>query len=480
MMEQDVLRERVESGPKPETISPTFCVLPWIHLSTRPNGHLRLCCTANASSVSATQDKKYGGEVGILKNENGKPANLNETDLLSAWNNQYMREVRQMMLRGEVPASCRKCFKEEEAGHRSKRNWETEYWSKRVDINKLLSNTQPDGSVPPTITYVDLRLGTKCNLKCIMCSPHDSSLWVSDWNELYPQIENAELKDLMQWRNRGKVDGATYNWYADNPEFWNQLYDQLPHIRQLYFAGGEATIIEEHFRLLEECIRRGHAQHIEVRYNSNGIDIPERLFELWNHFERVRFHFSIDSLGKMNDYIRYPSQWSRIEAQLRRFDQTPENIEVTVACAVQALNIYYIPDFIKWKLEQNYRRINEWPLGAGLINFHLVYHPAHLNIKILPPGFKQKVARKYEEFYQWLEQRFAGQPDFFASQYGVPRLKGLVQFMMSEDWSRRMPQFREYIRLMDRIRGTDFAEVFPEMSELLVDEAPGLSSDILR
>jgi len=52
--------------------------------------------------------------------------------------------------------------------------------------------------------------------------------------------------------------------------------------------------------------------------------------------------------------------------------------------------------------------------------------------------------------------------------------------MMSEDWSRRMPQFREYIRLMDRIRGTDFAEVFPEMSELLVDEAPELSSDILR
>jgi hypothetical protein len=141
---------------------------------------------------------------------------------------------------------------------------------------------------------------------------------------------------------------------------------------------------------------------------------------------------------------------------------------------VQALNIYYIPDFIKWKLEQNYRRINEWPLGAGLINFHLVYHPAHLNIKILPPAFKQKVARKYEEFYQWLEQRFAGHPDFFASQYGVPRLKGLVQFMMAEDWSRRMPQFREYIRLMDRIRGTSFTKVFPEMSELLEDEATGL------
>ncbi|MCB9086671.1 MAG: twitch domain-containing radical SAM protein [Bdellovibrionaceae bacterium] len=450
-----------------EAISPTFCILPWIHLSTRPNGHLRLCCTANASSVGATQDKKYGGEVGILKNENGRPANLNKTDLLSAWNNQYMRDVRQMMLRGDIPASCLKCFKEEEAGHRSKRNWETEYWSKRVSLRHLVEATDEDGSVPPTITYVDLRLGTKCNLKCVMCSPHDSSLWVGDWNRLYPQIENPELKDLMQWRNKGKVDGATYNWHVDNQAFWDQLYDQLPNMRQLYFAGGEATIIEEHYTLLEECIRRGHANHIELRYNSNGIEIPDRLLELWNHFQRVRFHFSIDSLGAMNDYIRHPSQWKDIEAQLRRLDATPDNIEVTIACAIQVLNIFYLPDFIKWKLEQKYRKINPWPLGAGLINVHLVYHPAHLNIKVLPPEFKEKVAKKYEEFYGWLEDRFAGDQDFFASQYGISRLKGLIRFMKAEDWSRRMPQLREYIRLMDGIRGTNFNEVFPEMAELL-------------
>ncbi|MCB0366116.1 MAG: twitch domain-containing radical SAM protein [Bdellovibrionaceae bacterium] len=469
MAEVDSARNESGEELRPEAISPTFCILPWIHLSTRPNGHLRLCCTANASSVGATQDKKYGGEVGILKNENGRPANLNETDLLSAWNNQYMRDVRQMMLRGDIPASCLKCFKEEEAGHRSKRNWETEYWSKRVSLRSLIESTSPEGSVPPTITYVDLRLGTKCNLKCVMCSPHDSSLWVSDWNKLYPQIENPELKDLMQWRNKGKVDGATYNWHVDNKEFWNQLYDQLPNLRQLYFAGGEATIIEEHFTLLEECIRRGHAKHIELRYNSNGIEIPDRLLDLWSHFQRVRFHFSIDSIGEMNDYIRYPSKWSDIEAQLRRLDATPDNIEVTVACAIQVLNIYYLPDFIKWKLAQGYRKINPWPLGAGLVNVHLVYHPAHLNIKVLPPEFKEKVARKYEEFYGWLEERFVGDKDFFESQYGISRLKGLVRFMMAEDWSRRMPQLREYIRLMDSIRGTDFARVFPEMAEIMDD-----------
>ena len=43
--------------------SDTFCILPWIHLSTRPDGSMRVCCTANASSVGATNDKVHGGRV---------------------------------------------------------------------------------------------------------------------------------------------------------------------------------------------------------------------------------------------------------------------------------------------------------------------------------------------------------------------------------------------------------------------------------
>jgi MoaA/NifB/PqqE/SkfB family radical SAM enzyme len=447
--------------------SATFCVLPWIHLSTRPNGHMRVCCTANASSAGATQDKKWGGEVGILKMDNGKPANLNSTDLMSGWNNGYMRDVRQKMLKGEVPNSCTKCFKEEAAGHRSKRNWETEYWSKRVDIDKLVTETSEDGSVPPQIYYVDLRLGTKCNLKCVMCSPHDSSLWVSDWNKLYPKIENKDLQDLMNWDNKGRVNNASYDWHKDNPEFWDQLYSQIPNMQQLYFAGGESTIIEEHYTLLEECIRRGEAHHIELRYNSNGIELPDRLFDIWKHFKLVRFHFSIDSIGKMNEYIRFPSEWPLIERNLRKLDETGDHVEVTIACAVQVLNMYYIPDFIQWKIEQKFKKINAWPLGAGLINYHFVYHPAHLNVKVFPAEMKKKIREKYEVFFGWLTKNYRADLEFINNAYGINRLQGMLSFMDSEDWSQRLPQFREYIRLMDDIRKTSFVETFPEMAVLL-------------
>lgn len=305
-----------------------------------------------------------------------------------------------------------------------------------------------------------------------MCSPHDSSLWVKDWLDVYPTIENKDLKQTMGWDNKGKMHGANYNWHKDNPKFWDQLYEQIPHMYQLYFAGGESTIIEEHYTLLEEVIRRGYAHKIELRYNSNGLEMPQRLFDLWNKFKRVRFHYSVDSIGEMNDYIRYPSKWDHTVKQFHLLDNTEDKIEVTTACAVQALNIYYVPDFIKWKLEQNFKKVNIWPFGAGMLNYHFVYWPGHLNVKIFPQWFKDKVKAKYDSFYPWLEENWhlTGAPDketFMKADYGIKRLNGMVKFMMSEDWSVRMPQFREYITKFDQQRGTDFKKVFPEMADLL-------------
>jgi sulfatase maturation enzyme AslB (radical SAM superfamily) len=457
----------------------TFCLLPWIHLSTRPNGHMRVCCTANASSVGATNDKKHGGEVGVLKQSDGKPANLNVTDLMSSWNNDYMKNVRKQMLNGEKPASCLKCYAEEDAGHMSKRFWETEYWARRVDLKEIIEETSVEGEIPPKIRYLDLRLGSKCNLKCIMCSPHDSSLWVPDWIKLHPSIENESLKETMQWGSKGQIDGASYNWHKKNDKFWEQLYEQIPNMKQLYFAGGEATIIEEHYTLLEEVVKAGYAKNIELRYNSNGVEMPQRLFDLWDEFKNVRFHYSVDSIGEMNDYIRFPSKWDHTVKMFHLLDNTGPNVEVTVACAVQALNIYYLPDFVKWKLEQKFKKINLWPLGAGMINYHFVYHPPHLNVKVLPNWFKEMTHAKFDKFIEWLEANWelctVGErgkdvtyDTWREAAYGVKRLRGMLSFSESGDWSReRMPEFIEYINKMDGIRDTNFRDVFPEMAPLL-------------
>lgn len=448
-----------------------------MHLSTRPDGAMRVCCTANASSVQDPDSTKKtgGGQAGVLRREDGIPANLNNTTLMEAWNNDYMRNVRKMMLRGEKPDSCLKCYKEEEAGVESKRNWETAYWIKQVGLDEILGDTKEDGSVSPKIRYIDLRLGSKCQLACVMCSPHDSSGWVKEWNQIYPQITNERLKTSSGWDNRGKVHGANYNWHKNNPEFWDQLYDQIPHMKQLYFAGGESTIIEEHYTLLEEVVRRGYADDIELRYNSNAVELPDRLFKLWDRFRRVKFHFSVDSLGDKNDYIRYPSRWDDLVANMHRLDSTGPNVTVTTAVTVMALNIMYVPDFIRWKMSQGFRKFNAWPNGAGMINWHFAYWPPQLNVKVLPPEAKAAVRDRFEELYAWLEDnwrmatgvRDVSGDEFMAAKYGIKRLRSMVNFMDREDWSERLPELREWIGLVDRTRGLDFSVIFPELAPLL-------------
>ena len=463
------------------TVSDTFCILPWVHLSTRPDGSMRVCCTANASSVGATNDREHGGMVGILKTDDGKPNNLNVSDFLSSWNSTYMKNVRRQMMNGEKPPSCLKCYKEEAAGHRSKRQWETEYWSKRVSVDKLIENTNDDGSVPPQLAYIDLRFGTKCQLACVMCSPHDSSGWIKDYKAIFPAVENASLKTTMQWKDKGSYNGSSYNWHKQNPLFWEQFYEQIPNMQQIYFAGGESLIIEEHYEILEKCIEMGYAKDLEIRYNSNGVEWRDDLFDLWKHFKLVRFHYSIDSIEKMNDYIRYPSKWKRQKEVFHILDkETSNNVEITVACAVQALNIYYIPDLIKWKLEQNFNKINMWPFGAGGVNYHFVYHPPHLNVKILPNEFKEKCRKKYEEFYPWWEANWEkGIPswhkgkvtyeDWRTANYGIQRLEGMLQFMESEDWSIRLPEMKEFLELCDKQRSTSWQDVFPDMKGIFND-----------
>ena len=358
------------------TGSKSFCVLPWIHLATRPNGDARICCVANASGADSGD---YS--VGLVKKENGEPANFGSYLPSEAFNNDYMRDVRTAMLDSKIPASCKKCFDEEERGISSKRMWETVTWIKDgIDIPALIEQTQADGTVPYKVEYLDLRLGHTCNLKCIMCSPHDSSQWVGDHKKVYPLFQSPLIKKQMSWDRKG-----FNNFWHENPAFWEEIYEQIPNLKQLYFAGGEPLMIKEHKMFLEEIIKRGYADKIELRYNTNGLLLNEEIIEIWSQFRKVKVGFSLDGMAERNHYIRYPSDWETIERNLDRLENTPDNIQTNIALAVQILNIKHVPDFIKWKVSKGYKKINMDTnaagqiMGGGLVGVHLLWIPTWLS-----------------------------------------------------------------------------------------------------
>ena len=432
-----------------DSSSSTFCPLPWIHLATRPNGEVRVCCTANASGAGMTDNKGAG-----LVTQDGVNMNLSTSTLEQVWNSDYMKATRLSMLNGQIPTSCTKCFTEESNGIVSKRQWETVVWKERLDINSIVDKTAPDGSLPVDIPYFDLRLGNTCQLKCVMCSPHDSSSWVREWKIQYPKYQTIELKTDQSWDSN-----FDYTWYKKG-SFLDSMRDQSTNIKELYFAGGEPLLIPEHYKILEFMVETGAAANCILRYNSNGLELPEKLFELWNHFKQVKFNFSVDDTHHRNDYIRYPSKWKDVVANLERLDDTPSNIIVNIACAVQLLNVMYIPELVQWKESKNFKKINLPPYGAGLIGTHLVYLPSYLNVRVLPEHLKTRVAKKIEYFCA----RKSNDLEFMSNPYGLRRWQGLVHYMNQEDWSHKLPTTLDYLQTCDSTRGTDFTRVFPELT----------------
>lgn len=440
-----------------------FCVLPWIHFATRPNGDMRLCCSANASGAGDDHT------VGLVKSEDGTPTNFSKTTPMQAWNNQYMKSVRTTMMEGKIPSSCTKCFAEEANGVASKRIWETVTWMDRgIAPKELLANTDKNGTVPEKLTYLDLRLGHTCNIKCVMCSPHDSSKWIKDWKQLAPVITDPEVKRQIDWNK-----SAFNNKWHETESFWYDLYKQIPNLREVYFAGGEPLMIKEHKQFIEEIIRQGCHTNIILRYNTNGLLIDQELIELWKYFQKVKVGVSIDAVGDKNQYIRHPSNWNTIEKNLQLLDNTPNNIRVSIATAIQIFNIKHLPDFVKWKVNQKYRKINIDSVrgiqaGGGLINMHLLYIPTFLSIQILPEQDKQEVRDRFGDLKSWLYQNYTTDMDFWEKNpYGWKRWEAMLSHMDSNDHSNLLPGFKEYTNKLDKIRKVDASAVFPELAHLL-------------
>jgi hypothetical protein len=159
---------------------------------------------------------------------------------------------------------------------------------------------------------------------------------------------------------------------------------------------------------------------------------------------------------------------------LHKLDNTPDNIHVSIATAIQILNIKTLPDFAKWKIQQNFKKINFTNVtdgieaGGGICNMHLLYIPTFLSIKCLPPEDKVEVRRKFAELANWLHENYRQDENFWKKNpYGWRRWQAVLDFMDSEDHTHLLPAFKEYIETLDKSRNTDFKKVFPSLAHLL-------------
>jgi sulfatase maturation enzyme AslB (radical SAM superfamily) len=183
---------------------------------------------------------------------------------------------------------------------------------------------------------------------------------------------------------------------------------------------------------------------------------------------------SIDGIGKVNDYIRYPSQWSKIEKNLKMLDQAEGNYKLWWASTIQVYNMVHLPEMMDWIIDQNFNRVNKAKLGREIMTPHPLSRPHQLSIKIFPPESKRAIKDIFDEAIKKNRERVLNHPLYKNENekvriaYRYERvLNNYTNIMMSEDLSHLKERFWDHTRRLDEIHGTSFREVCPTTYELL-------------
>ena len=444
-------------------MSKTLCPLPWISQSVRNNGDVRVCCHAKASK-----------NQGMLKKENGEIYNVAKDNLSQARNSPTLKKIRRTMLKGEDPEECVRCQNEETNGIESRRVYETRNWKDFFSFQKAVQWTDEEGSIDPSKTpnvHYDIRFGNRCNLKCRMCGPTDSDLWYSDYVKVWGKKSFKDSHGFVQLipKNKGlyQTKNKDYDW-MDSSHFWRQIKSNFQNIQYIYTVGGEPLLIDKHYELLRMIIEKGQPENMTIEYNSNLTILPNKALKLWKRFKRINIGVSLDGLGSINDYIRYPSRFKKIEENLDTLDKSEGNFRIWIATTVQAYNIYHLTDLIYWKLKKHFQNVNPLQTNTPILNLHPLHNPDFLNVKILPKAYKNQVKEKFHNFLLSLEEitkeeGYSEKESLKIQQASKQLLDSYTSYMDSEDWSHLLPKFMKLTKSLDQIRNQHLKDVLPEL-----------------
>jgi len=424
----------------------TYCPIPWIFQAVRNNGDVRVCCQANITK-----------NQGVIRHPDGRSYNAGRDNMHEARNAEMMLEMRKNMLNGVWSTECARCQQEEESGLNSRRTYENERWGQTYSKEWAASVTDDQGAIDTPVRYLDLRFGNLCNLACRMCGPTDSHTWYKDHVALYGnKYKDTHGTVELEQNSKGRWFTNDYDWH-NSETFWEYLENNLHNIEHVYMAGGEPLMIERHYDFLQKCIDTDNAKNILLEYNTNVTSIPDRVLDMWAQFKQVLIGASVDGYGDVLEYQRYPAKWNTIESNLRKIDQLPNNIYAWLSLTVTSLNVFHIPDFMLWKLQQGYSKINS-SKRKPLITNHVAHRPFHMNIQVLPDELKKDVAKKYSKslklFPEDLQDKAGNVLDSITNYMNKDSLH-------SQHWN----DFVVRTKKLDERRGQNILDIVPQYKE---------------
>lgn len=349
----------------------TFCILPFVHFYTQPDGEVKPCCIAD----------------GFPKKES-----LREKTIEEIYNSEQFKQLRSDMMNGVRNKICDVCYKKEDNGETSPRH--------NFNNNNIweLPEISEDYSVPLDFQHIDIRFSNLCNFKCRMCNHNFSSHWYEDAQKI-----DDEGRYIYKSPENKKVLKASDTIVED-------LIPYLGKVKSFYFAGGEPLIMPEHFKVLtwlydnlpeKEFIDRDQnkivGRDLSLHYNTNLSVIKydeQSLIDLWKGFKRVYLSISCDGVNEVGEYQRTGFKTEKFEENMKvikRFAKASPvwNQDMGIVYGFQytttAFNIHHIFEFIDYMLEKGHINSSEE------IDFYYAWGPDWISIQNMSQTEKEKI-----------------------------------------------------------------------------------------
>jgi MoaA/NifB/PqqE/SkfB family radical SAM enzyme len=388
-------------------MSDNFCVMPFVHAFVTPN-IISPCC-AYTTPLKYNTKQQY-------------------------WTSEQLKTIQQNMLDDKRDAGCGVCWKKEDRGYSSLRQHSNQIYKEHIESVK-------SNKIDKQPYYLDLRLGNLCNLKCRMC--------ISEWSS---QIAG----EILDNPNEDWIDTPKQKIIELDDDSWQLLDKWIPFVRRVFMTGGEPTIIKRNLDYIDNIIKSGYSKNVELIFTTNATNINQKFIEISKEFKSVSFNVSIDAVGNLANYIRYPSDWKTIKNNLQNISKN--GVGVSFNTTIQWLNMT--------RLNEIFNYIENCNIDFGGIWFQLVTDPYYLDPIYAPTFMKEKCINDIEAF---LHRPFLNNPKFNDILFGELK-QSLIQTknFLSKNLQnvKYADEFLKRMEILDRIRKQNIFEVLPELKQI--------------
>ena len=322
--------------------------------------------------------------------------------------NHDIKKIRSQMLIGQRPTECNKCWHNEDGNITSDRQIKNQTLSFVQDTTiQSLFDQCLDGQY--SIRMLKIDTSNTCNATCVTCSSDASSSW-------------AALE-----RKNNIVPNKT----------WRIRYDNFKHtldysnIQVISFRGGEPFLSATNFDILDQLLKHNN-HNCFVSFVTNGsFDLTDRQKYTLSKFKKVNFCFSIDGIGPVFEYMRYPLTWSKILDNIKW--ARDNHIDVSVSYTLSNINLWYHAQTTEWFRQQG-------------INFlvNSVYYPAHFRPTALHQNIKDFIIARDPDVARLLGNHTDQDDQIYQ--------KFLVEIQKQDSWKGisirdYLPEFAEHLPL---------------------------------